>query len=144
MKRLFCLFLVVILCVLSGCGQKKDALILIDELNEEYEAGELHSYLVDYRVEDDKVVFTCNLYIENTTQENKELEIFGFYEEDVESGFILDKDMKAVDIETKSDSFTIQPLEKKMFEVEFTAQKGNGADIKADRLLPEITILEKA
>ena len=144
MKRLFCLFLAVMLCVLSGCGQKKDALILIDELNEEYEAGELHSYFVDYRIEDDKVVFTCNLYIENTTQENKDFEIFGSYKEDVESSFILDKEMKAFDIETKSDSLTIQPLETKMFEVEFTAQKGDGEEIKADRLLPEITILEKA
>ena len=144
MKRLFCLLLVAILLILSGCGQKKDALILIDELNEEYEAGELHSYFVDYRIEDDKVVFTCNLYIENTTQENKDFEIFGSYKEDVESGFILDKEMKAFDIETKSDSLTIQPLETKMFEVEFTAQKGDGEEIKADRLLPEITILEKA
>lgn len=144
MKRLFCLFLAVMLCVLSGCGQKKDALILIDELNEEYEAGELHSYFVDYRIEDDKVVFTCNLYIENTTQENKEFEIFGSYEEDVESGFILDKEMKAVDIETQSDLLTLQPLEKKMFEVEFVAHKGDGEEIKANRLLPEITILEKA
>lgn len=140
MKRFFCVILIAVFFVFNGCEGKQDNLVLIDSFNK---AGELHSFLVDYNVQENTVTFTCCLYIENTTEDIIEFEIYGYYEEDVESGFILDQNMKAIDTETKSDLFIIKPLEKKLFYVEFIAQRGNDTNIKTNRLLPEITFCEK-
>ena len=125
------ILLAALLC-LSACGDKAGS--------ETPYLAEEDSFLRDFRIEGENVVFPCHLTVFNPRDAETEVEITGYFPDDAASGLLLEETLRAVSAEDGSVSrFTLPPGRTEL-EVVFVGTHG-ASDVKQDRLLPEIEIV---
>ena len=104
------------------------------------------SFFQDYEIKDDKVYFTCELYIENTFREDLKITISAYsYEDNAkidEKGKLLkDGKLVAVDDNGERKEFSIPADSSELVEVVFCGEKGESEE-KYSRNLPGVITLD--
>ncbi len=138
MKRFLILFLFVsmIILITNSCKQTENVDV---QQNENFTINSVS--LNDYAVNDETVVFYTQMILTNNAKESKYISIKGDFESDYNSGLIKTRILTGVDVETGYKTFLVPGDSQILFEVSFTS-KHNVANIKNDRLPPEIIIEE--
>lgn len=95
------------------------------------------SYFNDFSINGDEVSFECFVSLKNDSSEVKTVRLRADFAQDVESGLLKESPLYS------SEPITIQP-ESAPYKLQVVFRgKNNGGKEKADRLLPEITVIEE-
>ena len=97
--------------------------------------------LNNYTIEDDKVIFICELNVINVSDREKSYEIIGLSSADRKNGLIFENELKAKNPETGSAVFTAKAGSESRIKIEFIGTFAGNPE-KIDRNAPEIRIRE--
>ena len=100
------------------------------------------SYYKDFAVEGDEVRIYCNVSVSNDTGELKTVRLLGQFPEDMENGLLTESELVAEHVELPGATTFVVPVGRTVYDIVFVGHKGTG-DQKADRLLPEILIVDE-
>ena len=103
------------------------------QLNEE------KSYFSDFKVENDKVYIYCTLFIENSADDEKIIELKATLNDDAENGLLKEAVIDGYSRDEATKNFTLQKGESRI-DVVFIGEYA-GTDEKLNRLLPDIEII---
>lgn len=97
--------------------------------------------LNNYTIEDDTVIFDCELNVLNASDQNKTYEIIGLFPEDQRNGLILESALNAKDPETGSFVFSIEAGSESRIQIVFIGTFAGNPE-KVDRNAPEMMVYE--
>ncbi|MGI6263897.1 MAG: hypothetical protein ACOYJY_00310 [Acutalibacteraceae bacterium] len=115
--------------VLAGCH--RDSLRLVED----------ESAFGEFAVEENAVILTAAVTVENVSDTNKTFAIRADFSKDQRGDLLKEAELWAVDDEGNTAKFTVPAKGKTEFEVRFCGTFG-GKEQRADRLLPPLTFVE--
>ena len=126
-------FLLCCFCFLIGCSSSSN------NVDKKIYVETDKSYLSDYVIQDEKVIFWCNIQIVNLYQEQKWISISGLFKEDEKTGLIMENTLLGRD--SNNYDLTLFHLKPGInnLSVVFVGTHGI-SNIKHDRLLPQIIV----
>lgn len=110
--------------LLVGCAQKLKYI-------------EKESFLNDFTIQEEQVIYSCTVTIRNTGKESTTIRISGDFREDQQSGLIREATLSAQDSDGNR-SLTVPPGVN-TYEVFFVGTHGT-SDTRANRNLPPLTL----
>lgn len=103
---------------------------------------EKESYFSDFEIKEDVVYIYCTVTIKNNTNLDSKFIMAGLFPEDFRSGLLKSDILYAYNQNGESNEFTAPANTTTTFQVVFIGEN-NGYQVKANRLLPDIQIIEK-
>lgn len=129
--------ILIVVMVFIFLSAKKDKLISKLELVSGPGGG-----IEDFYIEDDKVYIIGEVIVRNNTEDELLYSLTAKSEEDFQSGLIKSAILKGVDEDLSSNIFSIERHEVQTIRIIFVGDYA-GYPKKANRLMPEITIIEE-
>lgn len=114
-----------------GCSQQEDLDVVVN-----YE----RSFLNCYYEENGTVHIICTIDLKNVSNQDIRFRVRGYSPEDVDGGLLKTSSLIGINTKTNDEYFLIKADECTIFMIDFRGEYGGNLQ-KADRLIPEVTIL---
>ena len=131
------IFFTIILCSIAVIFSLCKKIVKPEDVYIDYS----NSYFSNFYIEGDTVKFLCSISIVNSGKTEKTIELSASSQKDCEGGLLKSPTLVAEVENHESAIIIIPPKSKKEIDVIFSGQHGE-SNIKEDRLLPEITMVE--
>lgn len=98
------------------------------------------SYYSHFKVEDEKVYIYCNLFIDNSSEDEADVKLIASFEEDVKNGLLTEAVLNGYLVDSEKQTLHLEKGENRV-EVVFIGEYA-GKNQKHDRMLPHIQIIK--
>lgn len=124
--------LIIFLLIFSACSENSPNAIEICKED---------SMLVEYYEDGGVVHFICEIVLVNHSSTEQTVKLYGFSQEDVEGGLLLNPNLTGYNIENQSDTFHVNSNSRCKLTVDFRGEYA-GVLQKADRRIPDVLEIE--